>query len=109
VELFSHRAPSFGDGSTTAVLAQSVNDASRAAAGAQALVRLVVADPEHGAANAALISDWVTSWRERCVGAARALLGAFADCGVDNQGAAEALTRVTAFHDTLIAECGLPT
>jgi methane monooxygenase component A beta chain/propane monooxygenase small subunit len=108
VELFSHRAPSFGDGATTAVLAQSVNDAARAAAAAQALVKLVIADAEHGAQNAALINGWISSWRERCTGAARALLGAFTDCGVDNQGASQALARVQAFHDTLIAECGLP-
>lgn len=109
VELFSHRAPAFGDGVTPAVMAQSVATADRAASAARALVELVVSDPEHGAANAALIRGWLRSWQPRCEKAARALAGALTTSGVDEQGVEDALARVLAHHRDLVAACHLPT
>ncbi|MGE3288398.1 MAG: hypothetical protein AB7J32_20190 [Pseudonocardia sp.] len=113
VELFSHRAPSFGDGVTPVVMAQSIADADRAVSAAQALVRLVVSDPEHGAANAALIRGWFDSWQPRCEKAARALAGAFTCCrdgqgGDEQEGTDDALARVLAFQRDAVAGCGLP-
>lgn len=107
-EMFSHRAPSFGDGVTPAVMAQSVADAARAVDSARALVTLVVADPEHGAENARLIRGWVDAWRPRCERAAQALLGAFGKAGVDEALVAGARDRVLAFQRDALAGCGLP-
>jgi hypothetical protein len=108
VELFSNCAPGFGDATTPTVMAQSISDAARSAASARALVALVTADPEHGTQNAELIRGWLGSWHSRCDKAARAFLGAFTGCGIDEQVAEQALARSQAHQHAALADCGLP-
>ena len=106
-ELFSRRAALAGDGTTPAVLAGSLRDTARHIDAVIELVRLVCADPEHGAANRAAIEGWVQSWGVRCVEAARAFLPAFTAAGVPDAERDAALTRTTAVQrDVLVAALG---
>lgn len=95
-ELFSRRAPLFGDGTTPTVLALALRDTDRHAESVQALVRLLTADATHGEQNHATIRRWIGQWQPRCEAAARSFLLVFAACGVDADGCANALSRALA-------------
>lgn len=106
-ELFSRRAPLSGDAVTPLVLAAAVRDNERHVRAVQALVKLVCADAEHGAANAEVVRGWVADWRPRCEAAARAFLPNLTACGEDEQGCADALARVLAHQQAVVDGAGV--
>ncbi|MGQ0845974.1 MAG: methane/phenol/Toluene hydroxylase [Sporichthyaceae bacterium] len=106
-ELFSHRAAHAGDGGTPAVLAGALRDADRHVTGVAALVRLVCADPNTGAANAKAIDGWLADWGPRCEAAAAAFLGAFAAAGIEDGAAKEALNRSLDRQHRALVEAGM--
>jgi methane monooxygenase component A beta chain/propane monooxygenase small subunit len=80
--LFASFAPINGDSATPIVLAQSKLDAERAATSVQELIRLAAGDPDHGAANSEIISEWVTKWSAQCRAAAEGLATLFPTAGL---------------------------
>ena len=106
-ELFSHRAAHAGDGATPAVLAGAIRDADRHVTGVAALVRLVCADADTGAANAKVIDGWIDDWGPRCAAAATAFLAAFTAAGVDQAAAEQALARSVYRQQQALTEAGM--
>jgi methane monooxygenase component A beta chain/propane monooxygenase small subunit len=102
-ELFSRSAAAAGDAATATVLAQSVASAQRALSTAQNLARLVCADPAHGAANAAVIAGWLSTWQPLCERAAEAFLVNFGHAPAQSRTAREVLDRVLADQRNAVA------
>ena len=101
--LFASLAPVNGDSATPVVLAQSRLDAKRAGEAVVDLVRLACADPDHGAANKTLISEWVGKWTERCRKASDGLATFFPSAEL--AGAAQAAAQRT--QAELVTDAGL--
>lgn len=101
--LFATQAALNGDSATPIVLAQSCLDAQRAAESVQELVRLALADPDHGNANGVLIGQWVDKWSLRCRAASEALTRLFPTA----QLAATARAKVEQGYAQLVADSGL--
>lgn len=106
-ELFSRRAPMFGDGTTPAVLASALLDSGRHLESVQALVRLVCQDPVHGDQNQATVRRWIEEWQPRCEAAARSFLPTFSDCGIDAKESANALSRALANQRAAVEGAGI--
>lgn len=102
-ELFSQRAVFSGDGTTPAVLAGSLRDSARSADAVAELVKLVCSDPVHGAANRAVIDEWVDTWGARCAAAAQAFLPSFTAAGASDADRDAALARASAHQQTVLA------
>jgi propane monooxygenase small subunit len=62
-----------GDFVTPTLMGTGESDCAREQKGARALFRMLADDPEHGAANRALMHDWLATWTPRCLDAARQL------------------------------------
>lgn len=101
--LFATYAAMNGDSATPIVLAQSRLDAERGAQSVKELVRLTLADPEHGNANGLLIRQWVEKWSLRCRAASEALTSLFPTSEL----AANARATVEHAHAQLVADSGL--
>jgi NAD(P)H-flavin reductase/ferredoxin len=71
------------------------------------LMRFLLDDPEHGAANRSLISGWVRSWLPEALQAGLALtpLAAEVPVGIDQD---QALERVQAYAGAVLEQAGLP-
>jgi methane monooxygenase component A beta chain/propane monooxygenase small subunit len=81
-EFLARNAVHHGDAATPLVLASARADTRRHLAATQELVRLLAADPEHGAANVAVLRGWVERWGAECRAAAAALSGLFTLDGI---------------------------
>ena len=101
--LFAAFAAVNGDSATPIVLAQSQLDAERASRSVQELVKLACADPDHGAANNAIISGWVTKWSAQCRKASDGLAALFPSVLL----ADAAQTAAQQAHAQLVADTGL--
>nr|AAS19482.1 PmoA [Mycobacterium sp. M156] len=102
-ELFSRRAPLFGDRATPTVLAMALQDTDRHVQSVQALMRLVSADEIHGPENQATIRRWIGHWQSRCEVAARCFLPILSATGLDEDGCENALNRALA-NQRIVAE-----
>ena len=71
------------------------------------LIRMLLADEQHGADNRAQISEWVMDWLPDALAAAQALipLAARVPIGIDTERAVADVTRYTA---VLLTDAGLP-
>src|SRR5581483_11341732 len=71
------------------------------------LIRFLLDDPEHGAANRELISDWVRKWLPLALDAALALapLAEQIPVGIDEQ---QAVARVSEYAGAMLEQAGLP-
>ena len=105
-EFLSRLAPLNGDAITPMILASVRPDTQRHLASAEALVRLVIADPDHGHANRALVGTWLDKWTPHALAAARALAPLFALDGIRTTPFGPALERVTAGHRDVLARLG---
>ena len=103
-ELFARGAGVSGDLATPTVLAQSAASAERGVSVATNLVKLVVSDPDTGAANQDVIQGWVSSWKPRIEAAASAFLPNFTAVGGDGQAA---LGRAIANVESVLSGAGL--
>jgi methane monooxygenase component A beta chain/propane monooxygenase small subunit len=83
-----------GDPVTPLVLAGTRRNAARHLAAVKDLVRVLVEDPEHGAANRAVVSGWIDAWVPRVDEAAVALSAVFTLPGISAGDPAEALATV---------------
>jgi len=70
-----------------------------------ALTRFLVADPDHGRHNRAVIAGWVRDWLPEALEAAAALAPVAQSIGLDVTRASE---RVRVYTGELLAEAGLP-
>jgi propane monooxygenase small subunit len=62
-----------GDFVTPTLMGSGEADATREQRGARALFRMLADDPEHGAANKALMQEWLALWTPRSLAAAKQL------------------------------------
>jgi hypothetical protein len=92
-ELFTGYSPRAGDAATAVVLAGALKDTERHISAAQALVRLVCADPEHGTHNRDVIKNWFDDWGANCTAAAEAFQAPFAAIGMPENQRREAFYR----------------
>ena len=105
-EFLARLAPLNGDPVTPMILASVRQDTQRHLASAEALVRLVAVDPDHGSANRALVGAWLDKWTPHALAAARALAPLFALDGIRTTPFAPALQRVMARHRDVLAQLG---
>jgi hypothetical protein len=77
-ELLVRCATANGDSVTPGVLRGAEHEGDWIAAWGSALVRLALDDPEHGAANRAVVGEWLEEWTALATQAARALEPVFA-------------------------------
>lgn len=107
-EFLSRNAVHNGDPVTPLVLASGRADTRRHLAATQALVRLLVEDPEHGTDNKTVLNDWVARWGSECERAAEALAPLFAiDKTVTGEPFDRCWQRVSNGWHTRVEECGL--
>jgi methane monooxygenase component A beta chain/propane monooxygenase small subunit len=81
-ELLARNATRNGDPLTTGLVATTVGDTDRQLSWTQELVRTLLADPDHGAGNRAVISGWLERWTAATSRAVEAFAPAFAVPGV---------------------------
>jgi methane monooxygenase component A beta chain/propane monooxygenase small subunit len=105
-EFLAKLAPLNGDSVTSMILASARQDSRRHLASTQALVGLALADPTHGAANRALVGEWIHKWTPRAAAAARALGTLFELDGIVSVSAAPQIERAFARHRSIIAGLG---
>ncbi|MGA2009613.1 MAG: MmoB/DmpM family protein [Solirubrobacteraceae bacterium] len=103
-ELGTRAAAAHGDIVTPVLARIATQEWDWARAWTAALVRLLVADPEHGAHNRSLIGGWVRDWLAQARDAAAALAPVGAAVGVD---AAIAAQRTRADAGALLADAGV--
>jgi methane monooxygenase component A beta chain/propane monooxygenase small subunit len=81
-EFLARNAVRHGDAVTPLILASARADTRRHLASTQELVRLLLTDEEHAAANLAVLRGWIERWGAECGAAAAALAGLFALDGI---------------------------
>ena len=106
-EFFARNAAHNGDAVTPLVLAGARTDARRQREAVAELVRLVLADPEHGPANRRVLEGWLGRWTPAARSAAEALRAMFALDGIAVDAFEPSLARVTRHQAAVLAELGL--
>jgi hypothetical protein len=106
-EFFARFASHNGDGVLPVILASARRDIQRHLESTSELVRMLLADPLHGAGNREVISSWVERWSTPCYGAAEALGGLFSLDGITTGPFETALERTRLRHQEILKEHGL--
>ena len=106
-EFMSRNAAKNGDAVSPMILANARRDSRYHLQLVKAIVSMVLADTEHGAANEKVIKDWLTKWTPLCAQAAQALQTVFDLEGIDAGPFEQALGRVKQPQAALLQELGL--
>lgn len=106
-EFLARLAPLNGDPLTPILVASARRDNQRALEATQALVRLVLADPEHGPDNRVLVEGWVSKWTGHALAATRALGVLFELDGIASLPFEPHYAAVVARQRELLTQCGL--
>ena len=104
-ELGTRAAAANGDTVTPVLARVETQEWEWARAWTVALSEFVLADPEHGKDNRAVLDGWVRDWLPQALGAAAALAPVAASIGVD---AARASERLVTYAGEMLAAAGLP-
>jgi len=96
-----------GDFVTPSLIGVGEADAHREERGARHLFELLVKDPEHGAANRALLQEWLTEWVPLSVAAARQLQPAWSQVSEKVVSFEDSFDGAKARFGELLAELGL--
>jgi hypothetical protein len=106
-EFFARFASHNGDGVTSVLLASARKDSHRHLESVTELVKMVLTDPVHGAANRDVIASWVQKWSAESYAAAEALAPLFSIEGITCGTFEVALARTTKRHQDILKEHGL--
>jgi NAD(P)H-flavin reductase/ferredoxin len=106
-ELGIRAAAANGDTVTPVLARVAMQEAEWARDWTAALVRFVVEDPEHGAANREKVTAWIEDWLPQALESALALapIAESLPVGIDIERAAEMVRRDAG---AMLADCGLP-
>jgi NAD(P)H-flavin reductase len=103
-ELGTRAAAAHGDTVTPVLARAEMQEWEWARAWTVALVRFLVKDTEHGAANRQVLTRWVRDWLPQALGAAGALAPLAQPLGID---VARSLGRVRAYAGQMLFDSGL--
>lgn len=106
-EFFARFASHNGDGVTPVLLASARKDSHRHLESVAELVKLLLADPVHGAANREVVSAWIEKWSTESYAAAEGLAPLFRIDGIRSGSFEMALERTANRHRDILKDNGL--
>jgi hypothetical protein len=106
-EFLARSASRNGDPVTPMILAGTRRNTDRHLKATTALIRMLVADPVHGAENRRIVSGWVDTWTPTMTAAAMAYRPLFGLEGIDAPDFDEALANVTSRFGSIRADLGV--
>ena len=106
-EFFARFASHNGDGVIPVILASARRDLQRHLEATTELVRMLLADPVHGARNHEVVSGWIEKWTPPAWSAAEALAGLFTIDGITTGPFETARGRTEFRHQAILKDHGL--